>query len=272
MHGWHAGRQLDRDHRGDGDAGRMKRASMIMHTGVPDSSRGTAPRRDARIAGTFYLLNIVTILLSIGLKRGIVVAGNPAATAANFIVSLPRFQAAWALEVISTACSLVVAAYIYRLFVPVSKALSLLATLFRVVACSVAMIGYLLQAAPLPILTSASFVSGLSLTQLQAAAYIALRLGVQASNLVIVVFGFHAIVLGYLVYRSTFIPRAIGVLLGLAGVGGCLMLVPLVAGGFFPVILATGAAAELSLTAWLLFAGIDVGRWLQQADRAAASA
>ncbi|HEX4681542.1 MAG TPA: DUF4386 family protein, partial [Gemmatimonadaceae bacterium] len=72
------------------------------------------------------------------------------------------------------------------------------------------------------------------------------------------------------IYRSTFIPRAIGVLFSLAGAAGCLMLVPLIAGRFFPVLLATGAAAELSLTGWLLFAGIDARRWLEQAERAAA--
>jgi len=237
-----------------------------------DSPAGTAPRTDSRIAGTFYLLNILTILVSIAAKRGIVVAGDSAATAANFMASLPRFQVAWGLEVISTVCSLAVAAYSYRLFLPVNKALSLFAAFLRVVACGIAMIGYLLQAAPLPILSSASFLTSLSLPQLQGAAYLALRIGVQASDLVIVVFGFHAIVLGYLVYRSAFVPRAIGVLFTLAGIAGCLMLVPIVATQFLPALLALGATAELSFTAWLLFAGIDLQRWLRQAERAASSA
>jgi hypothetical protein len=237
-----------------------------------DSPATTTPRTDSRIAGTLYLLNILTILLSIASKRGIVVAGNAAATAANFMGNLPRFQVAWGLEVISTVCSVAVAAYIYRLFLPVNKALSLYAAFLRVVACSIAMMGYLLQAAPLPILTSTSFLTSLSLTQLQGAAYLALRLGVQASNLVIVVFGFHAMVLGYLVYHSTFVPRVIGVVFALAGIAGCLMLVPIVATQFLPILLGLGATAELSLTAWLLFAGIDLERWLRQADRAALAA
>jgi hypothetical protein len=132
------------------------------------------------------------------------------------------------------------------------------------------LIGYLLQAAPVTILTSASFLKELSPTQLQGAAYLALRLGVQASNLVIIIFGFHAIVLGYLIYRSTFIPRAIGIVFTLAGIAGCLLLVPPVATKILPLLLGIGALAELSLTAWLLFAGIDLKSWLEQAARAKA--
>ena len=87
----------------------------------------------------------------------------------------------------------------------------------------------------------------------------------RASNLVVVVFGFYGLVLGWLIYRSTFLPRVLGVLFCLAGVAGLSLLIPPVGERFFPVLVVVGLAAERSLTAWLLTAGLDSRRWLQRA-------
>jgi len=119
--------------------------------------------------------------------------------------------------------------------------------------------------AAIQILGAARFLGALSPAQLQAIAYLPLRLGTQASNLVIVVFGFHSLVLGWLIYRSTFLPRVLGGLFFLAGVACMSFLVPPVGERFFPVLIAFGFAAEVSLTVWLLTAGIDSQRWSERA-------
>lgn len=235
-----------------------------MDDAIATRSLEAGPRRSARIAGTFYLINILTILLAIAFKRGTVVAGNPSATACTLLDNVFRFQVGWALEVISAACSVAVAAYFHPLFAPVNKSLSLLAAFLRVLACAIAMVGYLFQAAPLHILRAAPFLGALSPEQLQAIAYLPLRLSTQASNLVIVVFGFYGLVLGWLIYRSTFLPRVFGVLFCVAGFAGLSLLIPPVGERFFPVLVAVGLAAEVSLTAWLLTAGLDSRRWLQR--------
>jgi hypothetical protein len=216
------------------------------------------------VAGAFYLLNTITILLAVALMRGIVVAGNPSATATNLMANLSRFQIGWTLEVLSTACSLGVAAYFYRLFDPVSRGLSLLATCFRVVACAVAMVGYLAQATPFQILSGAHYLGAISPGELQAIAFLPFRVSAMASNLVIAVFGLHFVALGILIYRSTFLPRALGALTVVAGVSALTFLLPPLTNRL--VVLPLGFVTELALTVWLLTVGINEQQWRQKAN------
>lgn len=226
--------------------------------------------RTARIAGVFYLLNIATIFAAIFFFRGIIVARDPAATAANVLAHEASFRLGSALEVISTACSIVVAALFYELLKPVNRSASLTAAFFRLAACAVAVVGYLFQLAPLQILGGGvPSLSGLKQDELQAIALLLYRLHGPASDMVIVFFGFHFVLIGYLIFRSTFLPRVLGALVGVAGLGGLIFLAPPVAHSVFLYFVAIGALAEWSLTAWLLAAGINVQRWNELAATAA---
>ena len=230
-----------------------------------DSAAGPSARAEGRVAGAYYLLNTLTILAAIALMRGVVVRGDPSATAASLMANQLRYQAGWALEVLSTACSLGVAAYLYRLFVPVSRGLALLSTCFRVIACAVAMVGYLAQAAPLQILSVGRDLGALSSEQLHAIAYLPFRVSGLASNLVIVTFGLHFVALGVLIYRSTFLPRALGVLVVVAGVSALTYLAPSLTNA--RVVLPLGFVAEASITVWLLTFGINERRWWEREGR-----
>jgi hypothetical protein len=195
-----------------------------------------SPRVMARIAGGFYLLNIVTILLAVFLFRGIVVGRDEGALRLGI-----------AFELISTSCSIVVAAFFYELLRPVSRSVSLIAAFCRLIACVVAVVGYIFQSAPL-------VVSG-------AVGLLLYRLRVPATNIVIVFFGFHFVLLGYLIFRSGFLPRFLGVLAGLAGLGALTSVAPQLARPLFPYFVAIGLLTEVSLTVWLLAMGVDVERW-----------
>jgi hypothetical protein len=215
----------------------------------------STPSLTAKMAGVFYLLNIATILLAVFFFRGIV-SRDPAATAANVLAHEASFRLGYALELISTACSIAVAALFYELLKPVNRSVSLTAAFFRVVACALAVVGYLFQLAPLQVAGGAHSVE-------------LYRLRGPASDMVIVFFGFQFVLIGYLIFRSTFLPRAFGALAGIAGLGGLMFLVPPLAHNLFPYFVAIGLLAELSLTAWLLAAGVDVQRWNELASTAA---
>ena len=241
----------------------MLRQPAVVSTIAQPAS--PSARAEGRVAGTYYLLNTLTILAAVALMRGVVVRGDPSVTATNLIANQLRYQTGWALEVLSTACSLGVAAYFYRLFVPVSRGLSLLATCLRVIACAVAMVGYLAQAVPIQILSAGRDLSALSSDQLHAIAYLPLRVSALASNLVIVVFGLHFVALGVLIYRSTFLPRALGMLVVVAGVGALTYLAPSLTSA--RVVLPLGFAAEASITVWLLTVGVNERRWWEREGR-----
>lgn len=227
--------------------------------------REASPRSTARIAGVFYLLNILTILLAVFFFRGIVVPRDPAATATNLLAHEASFRFGFALELISTTCSIVVAAFLYELLRPANRSISLVAAFFRLTACAVAVFGYLFQLAPLQAMGGAHYLSALKMEELLALGLLLHTFSAQASHVVIVFFGFHFVLIGYLIFTSSYLPRTLGILAGFAGFGGLTFLTP-VGSRLFPYFAATGLLAEVSLSLWLIIAGVNEQRWRKQVN------
>jgi hypothetical protein len=114
-------------------------------------------------------------------------------------------------------------------------------------------------------------VSAFTIEQEQALALMLLKLNSQALSIGIVFFGFYCLLIGYLIFRSTFLPRLVGVLLALAGVGYLTNLYPPLehALSLYPQV--PGLLGEGSLTLWLLVVGVNAERWKKQARAAGAS-
>lgn len=77
----------------------------------------------------------------------------------------------------------------------------------------------------------------------------------------LVFFGFYCLIIGYLIINATFLPRALGVMMLLGGIGWLTFAFPALAKSLFPYNLAPGIIAETSLTLWLLIKGVDVAKW-----------
>jgi hypothetical protein len=93
----------------------------------------------------------------------------------------------------------------------------------------------------------------------------------QGAAIGLVFFGFYALLKGYLTFRSTFLPRALGVLSVLGGIGWLSFLYAPLASRVFPVVLAVGLVGSVVNVFWLLVYGVDEQRWREQARVAAAS-
>jgi hypothetical protein len=211
-----------------------------------------ATRADAQLAGAFYAINIATILGAVFLLRGIVVANDPASTAANLVAHAARYQSAIGLEVISTAASIAVAAFLFGVFKPVDSSAALLAAFFRLTACGVAIVEYVFQLASLQIFQPSPYLAALTRAQVLALAYVPLRLSARASSMVIVLFGFHFLVVGYLAFRSGVFPRTLSALMALAGTGGLIFLAPALGARVFPYFAGIGFVSEVWLALYLL--------------------
>jgi len=225
---------------------------------------GRSPRVKARLAGLFYLLNTLTIFAAIYCFRGIIAPRDPAATAANVLAHQSLYHLGFALELLSTACSVAVAALLYEVLKPVDSSMSLLAAFFRLIACAVALVGYVFQLAPL-LVAGGVPLNGVRPDELTALGMLLYRLHNPASDIVIVFFGFHFVLLAYLILRASFLPRALGVFASLAGLGAIAFLVPPLARAAFPYLVGVGLPAEVSLTLWLLIKGVNEERWREQA-------
>jgi hypothetical protein len=230
-----------------------------------------SPHRKARIAGVFYLLEMLTGAFAIIFVGGrLFVFGDAAATATNILAHESLFQLGFAANLIQFACYVAVTGLFYDLFKPVNKSLSLLAAFFSLVGCAIGAVSCLFEFAPLTVLGGAQYLNVFTLEQLQALSLMFLKLYGQLFNISFVFFGFYCLLIGYLIFRSTFLPRILGVLMAIAGLGWLTFLSPALTHALSPYILAAGLG-EVLLTLWLLVAGVNAERWKEQAGAAGES-
>jgi hypothetical protein len=154
---------------------------------------------------------------------------------------------------------------LYQLLKPVHRTVSLFAAFVILVGCAVQAVTTLLYIAPLIILQGAGAPSAFTTEQLHAISFLFIKLNSQAFDLYLVFFGLWCILTGYLIFRSTFFPKILGVLLAISGFGWTLYLFPLLAHHLFPVIAAASAIGEIPLELWCIIKGANSERWNEQA-------
>src|SRR5205085_9387053 len=128
----------------------------------------------------------------------------------------------------------------YVLFKPVNRSLSLTAAFFSLVGCAVGAAASVVQLAPLVVLKGGHSLSGFTVEQLHATAYLLLQLNAQVGNIGLVFFGFYCLSIGCLIFQSTFLPRILGAGMVIAGLGWLTFLWPPLAGQLVPYNIAPG--------------------------------
>src|SRR6202162_3856924 len=187
----------------------------------------TSPRFKARMAGVCQLMEAVTAATGqVFIPGKLVVAGNAAATAANILGHQRLFWLGFVLSLIGVAFHIAWALLMYELLKPVNKSLSLLAAFVILVGCAIQALVSLLYLAPLLILQGGSSVSAFTPEQLQALALLFLKLNQYAFNIDLAFYGIWCVLTGYLIFKSTFLPRILGVLLAIGGLGYVTYLYP----------------------------------------------
>jgi hypothetical protein len=226
----------------------------------------TSPSPRARITGVVYLLYFLTAVFGEFFGRGLVVSGDAAATANNILAHQPLFRLGLATGLIATACYVAVTALFYDLFKHVNRSLSLLAAFFSLVGCAILAFASLFRIGPLVVLEGGQYLSAFKVEQLRALAFLFLELYGQAVNICFVFFGVYCLLIGYLIFKSAFLPRILGVLMAFAGLGWLTFLSPPLANYLSPYIQVLGVFAEGSLMLWLLVMGVNVAKWEEKAS------
>lgn len=229
-----------------------------------------SPRLKARLAGTLYVIVIAAGSFSLSARTGAVVHGDAVATAHGVMAAEGMYRLGIAADLIANAAYIGVAALLYRLLKPVNRNLSLLAALFCVVALAVSAANLVNAIAPLTYLGGG--LSGLTQAQTQALAFAAIRLQGQGYNIATMFFGFYCFSIGCLVMGATFMPRVVGALMAIAGLSWlsdsfATLLAPESTAYLAPVFLGVAAVGEVSLTVWLVLAGVKADKWRAQAAR-----
>ncbi len=239
-----------------------------------ERTRGASPRHLARIAGGLYLLIIVGGFFAIGyVPAALVVPGDAAATAHNILAHELLYRLGLVAHIIVLPCNIPLAVIFYDLFKVVSRRLSLLVVFFTLVGTAVEGANLLNQFAPLMLLGGGHYLSVFTTEQLQALAYMPLDSQAISYDIQQVIYAGYLLAAGYLVFRSTFLPRTVGVLLAIGALcyltnSFATFLAPSFAADLFPYIQVPSGVAELSLCLWLLVVGVNASRWEKQESRA----
>jgi hypothetical protein len=231
-----------------------------------------SPRSLARITGVFYLINILTGIFAQGFVNDrLVVSGDAAATATNILTHESLFRLGFAVYLIEMACQVVVTVLFYELLKPAGRRVSLLAACLSLVGIAIKTCSRLFYIAPLLVLGGASYLSVFNAEQLRALSLLLLKVNDQGAAIGLIFFGFYAVIKGYLIIKSTFLPRILGVLAVLAGLGLLTFLHMPLGYRLFPYIAALGLLGAVPQILWLLVFGVNAERWKEQAGAAGVS-
>src|SRR5579862_4078983 len=225
------------------------------------------PKAYARIGGALYLVIIVLGAFAEGFVASKLIApGDAASTAHNIMAARGLWQFSVAGDLIVVLCAVPLLWIEYLLLRPVNRQVVLLAVLFNAVSLAVEAISKLFLLLVMPTLGSPDYLKAFAPQQLEALANLALRSHDIAFNIALIFFGFTCLVNGYLIFKSGYLPKLIGVMMQIAGLSyltACFaaLFAPALSDLITPAILLPPLLGEASFCLWLLIKGVDVGKW-----------
>lgn len=218
----------------------------------------------ARIGGALILVSIVVGGFGEGVAPSLlVVAGDAAATAHNVVSSDLLLRAGFAAYLVEALCDVALTAVFYLLLRPVSMALALFAVLFRLMATATFAFAEVFYFAPSVILKGDSYLRAFTADQLNSLALLSFNVSDVGGDMSLSFYGLGSVLLGYLMFRSGYVPRFVGAAFAFGGL--CFIartfawvLIPAVPTAILqlPMILAL-----LVLAVWFLARGVDASRW-----------
>jgi len=238
----------------------------------------TSPRTVARAIALLFLMTIIGGVFAQGFVADrLINFRDAAATADNILAHRGLFQIGFTVYLIEMASNVATAALWYVLLRPVSRPVALTAVFIDLTGCIVKTCARVLYIAPLWVMgtasTSGSLVNqalhGFTPEQLQSIALVLLRANDTGAATAMAFFGFSGVLQGYLIFRSTFLPRWLGVLAMICGFCWLLFLYPPLGRSAFGITAIIGLLSSVLTILWLLVKGVDVAKWNASASAAA---
>lgn len=221
-------------------------------------------QRYARIAGVLFLISLVAGGFGEAyVPTKVIVSGDAAATAANIKAYDFLFRLGFAGFLIESLCDIGLALIFYALLKPVNKQLSLLAAFFGLVGTTLFAAAELFFFLPTFILGDSAWLTTFSSDQLNSLGLLSLRFfgfGVAISSLY---YGMGWLVRAYLMFRSGYLPKFLGVLMAIGGLAFVVQAFGRVVAPHFPssILMPLLFPGALLLTVWLLVKGVDLAKW-----------
>jgi hypothetical protein len=220
-------------------------------------------QRYAKVAGVLLLISIVAGGFGEAYAPSrLIVAGDAGATVANIKSLEFIYRLGFATFLIESFADITLALIFYALLKPVNKELSLLAAFFGLTGTALFAFAELFYLAPTLFMTVGPW-KAFSTDQIDELILLSLRFYQFAAIIFSGYYGIAWIVRAYLMFRSDYLPKFLGVLMGIGGIGFLarnflLILAPAYASPLLLMLLFPGA---LMLMVWLLVKGVDMPQW-----------
>jgi hypothetical protein len=238
-----------------------------------DRPEDMSPRTKGRFAGAIYLLYIIAgVYAQAFISDRLVVFSDAARTASNILANQSLYRLGFTVYLVEMAGQIATAILFYQLLKPVSRTGAMLAAAFELTGCGIKIFSRLFYFAPLLVLGgAASHLSVFNKEQLDSIALLLLRINDNGAAVALAFFGFSTVIQGWLVYKSGFLPRWLGVIEIIGGFGWLTFLSPPLGMSLFMYIAVFALVGLLVMIVWLLTIGIDEQRWRERAAQAKAS-
>lgn len=233
------------------------------------NSKRTNPQIYARVGGVLYLLIIALgIFYELIVRDMIIVPANAIATMNNLREHEFLWRLGIAAEFLSSIIGFGIILIVYRLTKPVNKDLAMLAAFFNLSAVTIQTVYVIQLVEALFPIGNSPYLQAFTTEQLGAMVSLSMKSHVFGFGIALLMFGPYFLLTGYLIYRSGYLPKFIGVLYIISGLGYLansfiLILAPQLSGVVFMIIALPVLVGEISLALTLLIKGVRQDAWEQ---------
>jgi hypothetical protein len=233
---------------------------------MTNNERINSPQTIARVAAfLFLIIFMLGMSTELFIRPGMIVPGDAAATVKNIAASEALFRLSLVSDLIRLVLLMLLPLVLYKLLKPVNKNIASLMLIFALVSIPISMLNELNHFAVLLLSTSTDYLRAFKSDQLNSLVMLFLELR-KYGTFIPQLLSFWVLFLGYLVFKSGFLPRILGILLMLAGLCYTVQAVvfflfptaDLMIFGLFTFI------GESLFYLWLLIKGVNVAAWEKQ--------
>jgi len=232
----------------------------------------TSPSTRGRILAALYLFVIIGgITAQSFISDRLVVGDDAARTAANILANKSLYRLGFTIFMLEMIAQVGVSALYYDLMKPVNRSVARVSAILGLTGCGIKTLARLFYYAPLILLGGASYLSAIQPAQLEALSLAFIKINAQGAAIGIIFFGFESLLRGWLLFKSEFLPRFLGVLSMVSGLGWLTFLWPPLGSRAFVGVALFTIAGLIATIGWLFIRGVDDVKWRERAALAATS-
>ena len=226
----------------------------------------TSPSTRGRILAALYLLVVIGGITAQGfIADGFIVADDASKTAANIVANKSLYRLGFTIFMLEMVAQIVVSMMFYDLLKPVNKSVARAGFILGLTGCGIKTMARLFYYTPLILLGGASYLATIPAAQLETMSLAFIQINNQGAAIALIFFGFESVLHGWLVFKSEFLPRFLGVISMIGGFGWLTFVWPPLGLQAFMAVALFAIIGVIATTGWLLIRGVDDVKWRARA-------